>query len=228
MPIRLLIFDLDGTLVDSSVDITNAINYAIDPYGYKHLTTKETIGMVGEGITKLMEKVIAKNIDLSTISEETSITKNLNIDKDILVSRFLEYYSIHLTDNTTVYPNVKEMLERLKDYKKAVVSNKRETLTIKILENLKLLPYFDLVAGSDTTSKRKPSPEPVYYILSKLSIKSAEAAIIGDSNFDIEAGKKAGVKTIAVTYGYRPAELLRSADFLIANMNELDNILKVL
>lgn len=224
MPLKLLIFDLDGTLVDSSIDITNAINYAITTYGFNHLTTKETISLVGEGITRLMEKIIIKN---TTPSNTDLQPHNLNIDKDILVAKFLEYYSIHLTDNTTVYPGVREMLERLSDYKKAVISNKRETLTIKILEDLKLLTYFDIVVGSDTTPERKPSPLPIFYVLSRLNIKNSEAAIIGDSNFDIEAGRKAGVKTIAVTYGYRPAESLRSADFLISHMEELDNVLKV-
>lgn len=228
MSLKLLIFDLDGTLVDSSVDITNAINYAIDPYGFKHLSPAETISLVGEGITRLMEKIIAKNTDSLSIGKQISNAQTPSLDRDILVARFLDHYSLHLTDNTTVYPGVREILERLRDYKKAVISNKRETLTIKILENLKLLQYFDIVLGSDTTPEKKPSPVPVYYVLSKLGIKNVEAAIIGDSNFDIEAGKKAGIKTIAATYGYRPAESLRGADFLIAAMEELDNILKVI
>lgn len=208
MPIKLIIFDLDGTLVDSSIDITNAINYAIRPYGIKPLTVKETISFVGEGITRLMEKVV-----------ERSQTKE--IDKNILVDRFLSYYSEHLIDNTIVYPKVKETLEKLEGYKKAVISNKRESLSIRLLNDLGLLRYFDLVVGSDTTPERKPSPVPIIYALSKLGIVPEETIIVGDSNFDVEAGRAAGIKTVAVTYGYRSLELLKGADCIIDRFDKL-------
>lgn len=213
MPVELIIFDLDGTLIDSSIDITNAINYAIEPYGVKPITIEETIGLVGEGITRLMEKIV-----------DRSQTKE--IDKDILVDRFLQHYSTHLVDKTTVYPGVRETLERLEGYKKAVISNKREALSTRILSDLGLLKYLDLVVGSDTTPERKPSPIPILHVLSKLNIKSENAIIIGDSNFDIEAGKAAGIKTIAVTYGYRPLDLLIGADFIINKIDELVDILR--
>ncbi len=220
--VKLIIFDLDGTLVDSSIDITNAINYAIEPYGIKPITVQETISLVGEGISSLMEKIVSR----SQKSEDRRQTENIN--RDILVERFLEYYSAHLIDNTPVYPGVRETLEKLKDYKKAVISNKREALSIKILNDLGLLKYLDLVVGSDTTSGKKPSPIPIFYVLSKLNIKPEDTVIVGDSNFDIEAGKAAGIKTIAVTYGYRPLELLRDADFVIDKMEELINLLKTI
>lgn len=208
MSIKLIIFDLDGTLIDSSIDIKNAINFAIQPYGIKPLTVNETIELIGEGITKLIEKVLIRS-------------QKEGINKDILIQRFLDYYSKHLIDNTTVYPKVKETLEQLNTYKKAVISNKRESLSVEILDRLGLLKYLDLVVGSDTTSEKKPSPVPIFYVLSKLKVKPEEAVIVGDSNYDIEAGKAAGVKTIAVTYGYRPVELLKNADRLINSIDEL-------
>lgn len=212
MPVKLIIFDLDGTLIDSSVDITNAINYAIEPYGVKPVTVQETISLVGEGITRLMEKVIER--------------EGISADRDVLTKRFLEYYSTHLIDNTTVYPGVIDTLKRLKGYKKAVISNKREALSTKILNDLGLLKYLDLVVGSDTTPEKKPSPVPILYVLTKLNIKPEDAVIVGDSNFDIEAGKAAGIKTVAVTYGYRPVELLKGADFIINKMDELTEVLR--
>lgn len=221
MTVKLIIFDLDGTLIDSSVDITNAINHAITPYSIEPLTPKETISLVGEGIMRLMERIIEnkKSQDRQQLQ---------SIDRDVLVSKFLEYYSEHLLDNTTIYPGVKEMLEGLKGYKKAVISNKRETLSVKLLNDLGLLQYIELVVGSDTTPERKPSPLPILYVLSKLNINNREAVIVGDSNFDIEAGKRANIKTIGVTYGYRPAQSLRGSDFLIASMDELQNVLALL
>lgn len=211
MPVKLIIFDLDGTLIDSSIDITNAINYAIEPYGSRPLTVEETIGIVGEGITKLIEKLIAMN--------------GIAADRDIVVVRFLKHYSDHIVDNSPAYPGVKETLKKLKGYKKAVISNKREALSKKILDELDLSEYLDLVVGSDTTPERKPSPVPVQYALSRLGIKPEEAVIVGDSNFDIEAGKAAGIRTVAVTYGYRPVEMLQGADYMIDRMEELPGII---
>jgi phosphoglycolate phosphatase len=214
MPIKLIIFDLDGTLIDSSVDITNAINYAIEPYGVKPVTVQETISLIGEGITRLMEKI--------ALSHQPSA---VSLSKDVLIERFLEHYSSHLVDNTTVYPGISETLEQLNGYKKAVISNKREVLSIKTLNDLGLLKYLDLVVGSDTTPERKPSPVPILHVLSRFGIKPEEAVIVGDSNYDIEAGKGAGIKTIAVTYGYRPIELLKDADYVIDKMSELVDVL---
>ncbi|MCI0469938.1 MAG: HAD-IA family hydrolase [Nitrospirae bacterium] len=220
MPIKIIIFDLDGTLVDSSIDITNAINYAIKSYGIKPLAVQETISLVGEGITRLIEKVIEKN------QGARGDSLMLKGDKEILIQRFLEHYSSHIVDNTALYPHVSETLISLNDYRKAVISNKRESLSEEILDKLGILSHFDLVVGSDTTAEKKPSPLPIQYVLRRLDFKPEEAAIVGDSNLDIEAGKAAGIKTIAVTYGYRPAEMLGSADYAIDRMDKLIEILR--
>ncbi|MCX7913061.1 MAG: HAD-IA family hydrolase [Thermodesulfovibrionales bacterium] len=226
MAINLILFDLDGTLVDTCVDITNAINYAIEPFDIKPLTPKETINLVGEGITRLMEKILErKEIYGSTVFPEIVSQQPI---RDILVNRFLDYYSKHLTDNTTLYPGVREVLEYFKDFKKAVISNKREILSVRLLKELGILQYFDLVVGSDTTPERKPSPLPILYALSKLAVDNTSAVIVGDSSFDIMAGRKANIKTIGVTYGYRPAESLKDADFLIASIEELKNVITLL
>ncbi len=211
MTVKLIIFDLDGTLVDSSIDICNAINYAVEAYGGKPITAQETISLVGEGITRLMEKVIER--------------EGISADRDILTERFLDYYSAHLIDNTTVYPGVIETFKKLNNYKKAVISNKREVLSKRTLNDLGISEYLDLVVGSDTTLERKPSPVPLLYAMEKLGATPDETVIVGDSNFDIEAGKAAGIKTVAVTYGYRPLELLKGADVIINRMDELIGIL---
>jgi|SRR5208283_359258 len=214
MTIELIIFDLDGTLVDSSIDITNAINYAIEPFGIKPVTVNDAKGLVGEGITKLLERVVNRGQGTGEVVRKL-------IDKGVLGERFIDYYSSHLTDNTTVYPGGKETLEELKGYKKAVISNKQESLSIKILKELDLFKYLDLVVGSETTPERKPSPVPVIYVLSKLQVRPAKAVIVGDSNFDIEAGKAAGINAIGVTYGFRSVDFLRGADFIINSIDEL-------
>lgn len=217
MPIKLIIFDLDGTLIDSSRDITDAINYAIGSYGLSPLTTKDTIKLVGEGITRLIEKLLS-----------TTIFNGNDDVKRTVMDRFLEYYSAHLLDNTDIYPNVRFTLERLKEYKKAVISNKRETLSRRILEGLGLGNFFDMIIGSDSTPEKKPSPLPIVKVLAEFDVKPEEAIIVGDSNLDIEAGRAAGLKTVSVTYGYRPYEMIKDADFVIDRIEDLVEIIKVL
>ncbi len=216
--IKLLIFDLDGTLIDSSHDITDAINHAVTPLGVRPLTVTEIKEMVGSGITKLIEDLISTE----KIVLDSKQPYNL---KEEAVNRFLEYYSAHLLDNTTAYPQVKETLSKLGRYKKAVISNKREGFSKMVLEGVNLLEFFDVVLGSDSISERKPSPVPVFEVLKRLDVSKSETVIIGDSNFDIEAGKAAGVKTVAVTYGYRSKEALKEADFMIDKFRELLNVL---
>jgi len=212
MKIKLIIFDLDGTLVNSSVDITNALNYAIGPYGLEELTIAGTISLVGEGVTSLIGKLLGQSA-----AEQ----------KDVVLKRFLDYYSGHLTDFTLPYPGVRETLEMLGDYRKAVISNKRTDLSRRLLEDLGLSDYFEFIWGSDSVTEKKPSPVPVLEMLKKVGCGSDEAVIVGDSNFDVEAGRAAGVRTVAVSYGFRDASLLKDADIIIDNMLELPSRLEV-
>jgi len=211
MSIHLVIFDLDGTLIDSRIDITNALNYALEPYDFAQLTVEDTVKMVGEGITRLIEKLVGER--------ETEM-------KADVTERFLTYYTQHILDYTREYPGVRETLEKLNSCKRAVISNKKESLSKKILDGLGLLHYFDVIIGSDSTPERKPSPVPILKVLSELHIQPGEAVIVGDSNYDVDAGKAAGITTVAVTYGYRPREVIAHADYLIGRMTDLVPLLR--
>lgn len=208
--IRLLMFDLDGTLVDSSVDITNALNYATEPYDFGRITPDRTITLVGEGITRLIEKLV--------------VEERAGIVPDVL-DRFSRYYSDHLADFTLPYQGVSETLEKLSGYRKAVISNKREAMSRKLLDKIGLLRYFDMVVGGDSAEERKPSPMPLRKALDAFGVTPREAVMVGDSNYDIEAGRAAGVRTVAVTYGFRRVEYLRDADHIIASFGELAPLL---
>ena len=210
MSIQLLLFDLDGTLVDTIRDISNALNYALHSHGIKELSVEETKSLVGEGVTKLIEKVLGQ--------------RNRQSGEDVR-NKFLAFYTEHLTDFSSVYPGVKETLGLLADYRKAVISNKREYQSAEILKRLTLLGNFDFVVGSDTTPEKKPSPVPLLHVIQKLAVKPEGSVMIGDSNFDIEAGKNAGVATVAVTYGYRDQTYLLEADYKIDKFEELPAIL---
>lgn len=222
--IKLLIFDLDGTLVDTSRDIANAINYAVEPFGVRPLSIEVIKSMVGSGITQLIESLISAQRNSLGNESHRQDTTSRNI-KEEAVNRFLEHYSIHLLDNTKAYPNVTETLSKLGNYKKAVISNKREVFSKRVLGGLGLSAFFDVILGSDSVSERKPSPVPIFEVLKRVDVSRDEAVIIGDSNFDVEAGRAAGIKTIAVTYGYRSKEALKEADFMIDAFGELLTIL---
>ncbi len=211
MPIKLVIFDLDGTLVNSIKDITNSLNYATEPYGLATKTPEEVSALVGEGITRVIERILGD--------------ERLQYRVDV-VKRFLEFYSEHIVDNTFPYPGVRETLERLNGFKKAVISNKREALSIKVLEALDLLRFFDLVIGSDSTTEKKPSPVPVLHVISTMGLTLEDSIMVGDSDLDISAGKSAGIKTVGVTYGYRKREFLKDADYVIDDIKEIPGLIK--
>lgn len=212
MSLRLALFDLDGTLIDSIEDITEALNYAIEPYGLEPVRSDETTRMVGEGAQKLIEGLIR--------------TRGARLDVDLLVKRTFEYYSTHLTEHTTVYTGVHETLGKMDFVRKGVVSNKFAALTTAILKDLELAAHFELVMGSDTLPERKPSPVPILHALRNFQVSSGEAVMIGDSEIDIRAGRAAGIWTVAVTYGYGRSGFEKEADFVIDSMTDLEGVLE--
>ncbi len=218
--LKLLIFDLDGTLADTAQDITDAINYSLKPFGAKTYSVEEAKAMVGSGISSLLESLLPKE---NTAHPDASREKEAA--GKTVTSRFLEFYSNHLLDNTVTYPRVKETLNKLEAYTKTVLSNKREAYSCEILERLEIADHFDTIWGSDSVREKKPSPAAILDLLNRFNVSREEAAIIGDSNFDIEAGMAAGIKTIGVTYGFRSRESLNGADYIIDSFDALLNLL---
>jgi|GEM_PF-12582 len=210
MPIKLIIFDLDGTLVDTAGDITDALNRAIKPLGLGPVSVDETKELIGEGSTRLIEKALAP-LGAKAGGRAVSSARK----------RFLESYAKHLTHHSTLYGGVKETLWKLSAFEKAVLSNKREALSKRLLRDLGIAGAFALVAGSDTTEARKPSPDAVRHVLKAMGVKPREAVMVGDSPYDIEAANGAGVMTVAVTYGYRNRGLLTDADHIIDSLDDL-------
>lgn len=212
MAIKLIIFDLDGTLINSIEDITNALNYAFGPCGISDLTTSEVTKLIGEGPLKLVQDVLTE--------------RNLVADKEMLVTRFLDYYVSHPADKTVLYPGTREMLETLKGLKMAIVTNKTEEISREILKKFELDTYFDMVVAVDTIAERKPSPGPVMHVLSAFNVVPKDAIIVGDSTIDIQTGRASFIRTVAVTHGYGRDGFQKKADFVIGSLPELIDIVK--
>ncbi len=213
--LKLLIFDLDGTLADTGQDIADALNYALKPFGARQYSVEETKSMVGSGISKLL---------VSLIPPQPSPQKDDEANKSVL-DRFLYHYDNHLMAHTSLYPHVKGTLSQLSGFTKAVLSNKREKYSMEIIRELGIAQYFDVIWGSDSVRETKPSPVPIQDMMKKYSVTKEETAIIGDSNYDVEAGLAAGVKVIGVTYGFRSREFLEGADYIIDSFDELLDVI---
>jgi phosphoglycolate phosphatase len=210
--VEFMIFDLDGTLINSKVDIANALNLIMKEFGYGPFSLEEVVSFIGGGVRNLIRKAMG--------------TQRRELE-DKAYDAFLLYYSNHLLDNTMLYPSVKDLLKSLNGKKKAVITNKPEDLSIRVLEGLNIRSHFSLVLGGDSLKLKKPFPEPLLKAMMEVNAESEKTIMIGDSPIDIEAGKRAGVATCGVTYGYSSREELKEAgaDIVVDNLIDLKQVL---
>jgi phosphoglycolate phosphatase len=206
--IELVIFDLDGTIIDSLDDLTAATNYMLLALGRAELSNYEVREFIGQGARRLVEQA------LPDVSPE-EIERGLDL--------FLAYNEEHIADRTRLYPGVVETLETLRcqGRRLAVISNKNVNLCRKVLYATHAEEFFTAVIGADSLPFRKPSPQPVLKLLQEYGVAPGNAVIIGDSIHDIAAGKAAGVLTVGCTYGYGARAELADADFQIGAFVEL-------
>ncbi|WP_297455242.1 HAD-IIIA family hydrolase [Persephonella sp.] len=208
--INTFLFDLDGTLINSSKDIAVAANYALQNLGFSPLPEEEIIKHVGYGGEKLIQGILNTN-------NKDLISKGVKI--------FREYYFSNPAVHTTLYPYIDRLLTALKEQGKTigVITNKYEDISRQILEKLGVMDRIDILIGGDTTSYKKPRPEPILYALTKLGSKPENTVMIGDSEADIQAGKQAGTKTALVLYGFGKKEIALSynPDIVIKSSEEL-------
>ena len=212
LSLDLLIFDLDGTLVDSMTDIVRSANFTLHQLGWPPLPAATIQSFVGDGMRCLVQRCLERY---------TPVTPEM-LEQALEI--YFRYYDQHATDHIRLYPGVMETLLFFRHKKKVVLSNKGAYYTHKILLALRLASHFDLILGGDSLNEKKPHPRPIFYILDRLKVGRDRAMIIGDSPQDIQSGKAAGIFTCGVLYGYRPAEMLIGADVTIRSMLDLQHI----
>jgi len=184
---RLLVFDLDGTLVDSKEDLANAVNVALESFELPPLPNPVIYSYVGDGASALILRALPPE-RADRLPE--------------VLARFLEYYRRHLLDTTRAYPGVGGALRKWAGfYRMAVLTNKGVEMTREILSGLSLDRYFFEVVGGDSFGTKKPDPEGLRHLLREADVAAREAVMIGDSRNDVQAGRAAGTVTCGVTYG---------------------------
>lgn len=199
-PIKLVIFDLDGTLIDSRLDLVHSVNAALRHIGRPELPEDVIASYVGDGAPILIQRALG-----GETVDESVVRKGLDF--------FLSYYREHKLDHTTVYPGVAEALAAIENSqngvprKLAVLSNKPVIPSRAIVEALGLGPFFSRIYGGNSFPTKKPDPEGVRTLLEEHEARPDEAVIVGDSHVDIRTGRNASVHTIGVTYGFAPHTL---------------------
>lgn len=211
--IELLIFDLDGTLIDSKRDIANAINLTFREVGLPEKTHALIYSYVGNGVRQLMIDTVGSD-DCKLI--------------DHTLACFEQHYLNHLLDETCLFPGIAEVLQHFKDKKIALATNKPAHYTEKIMAGLNLNKHFDFVIAANPDVQLKPHPAMLLKTLDVLNIAPANAIMIGDSLNDFHAAKSAGIPACGVGYGFGDAETLKSEspDFFIDQSDELMALFK--
>ncbi len=200
MTLKALIFDLDGTLVDSRHDLHLAINYALLAKGVPGLSLSEVSANIGNGAKRLVEDCLRQSgqpADGPLADEVYRI--------------FLNYYRDHCTENTLAYPGVRDTLKELEqlEYKLALHTNKPVDPTQRILVELGMERSFKAMLAGDSGPERKPSPNGTLWLLESLSVLASETVVIGDGVPDAEAARAAGTQFWAVDYGFSSRETLQ-------------------
>ena len=190
-PVRALIFDLDGTLIDSKLDLIHSVNATLTEMGREKLSDDVISSYIGHGAPMLISRA------LGGVAKEDELARGLGY--------FLEYYEEHKLDNTGLYPGVTETLAKLGEQRisMAVLTNKPVKISVRILEALGVAQYFQAIYGGNSFETKKPDPLGAKAILSEFKVKnSGDSMMIGDSEVDIQTARNADMIATAVNYGF--------------------------
>lgn len=211
-----VIFDLDGTLLDTLDDLTNSVNAVMEQYQMPQYSREQIRSFVGNGIRRLMQRVIPDGEDNPQFTE--------------IYDAFRQHYNIHCMDETEAYPGIMALLERLRKdgYQIAIVSNKAD-FAVKKLRDIYFKDLIEVAIGEREDVRRKPAPDTVYQALRELGAELSRAVYVGDSEVDVQTAANAGMDEIIVTWGFRDREFLMEhgarKTHMAANVNEVRALL---
>ena len=196
--IKGIIFDLDGTLIDSLMDLTESVNYALQQVGLKPYPPEIVKNFVGNGMRSLIENTVNHLVQEKTLKEEKAQSL-----KEECLKLFLEHYEQNCIHHTTTYFGVQEFLIQNQDiYKFAILTNKSEYFTNKIIEHLQIKKYFSHIITGDIEIFKKPNPDGIIKIQEDWGLSNQEILMLGDHYTDIQAAKHANVSSVFAIYGY--------------------------
>ena len=207
-PLELLIFDFDGTLIDSKDDIATSVNLTLGDLGLPLRLPEEIFSFVGDGVKRLLRLSVGEE-NLALYEEALRI--------------FRRHYLSHCLDTTRFYPGMDRVIETLSGVKRAIATNKSMEYTLAIVEGLGLRSHFAAIESPADSSELKPDPGMLLRILSTLKISPEGAVLVGDSTNDVRAAKAAGIRACAVGYGYGDREKVTALepDFYCEKPEEL-------
>lgn len=213
MKVKAVIFDLDGTLLNTLTDLSASVNYTLERFGFPLRSAREVRSYLGNGIRALVEK--------SLPADKKDMT-------DECLKVFKDYYDIHKDDNTAPYDGIVDMLRSVKaaGLKTAIVSNKYDA-AVQYLKDVTFSGLIDFAVGEGNGIAAKPAPDGVWLALKKLNAVKEESVYVGDSEVDLMTAENSGLKCVAVTWGFRDREvlILRGAKNVIDAPDRLASLL---
>ena len=212
--INTIVFDLDGTLLNTLEDLKDSVNYDLERQGFPLRDLNEIRSFVGNGIRLLMERAVPESIDNETF--------------EICFKDFCDYYKIHMEDKTVPYDGINEMLTNIKKagFKTAIVTNKADFAAQDLCKRM-FGKNIDFVVGSSDDRPNKPAPDGVFYALEKLDSKIENTVFVGDADTDILTAKNANLPSIGVLWGFRDREVIEEAgaEYIVESVNDLQKLL---
>jgi phosphoglycolate phosphatase len=206
--VRVLIFDLDGTLIDSGADLALSVNATLKETGRAPLHNDRIFGYVGQGAARLIEQALGPGATREECEQGLAF--------------FLSYYRAHMLDHTVTYPGVREGLAALDGMPMAVLTNKPVRFSRQILEGLGLASYFRYIYGGNSFESKKPNPAGMGVLLRDFGAAPKQAMLVGDSEVDVQTARNAGTWCCCVTYGLGADQLANNPpDLLVNSLTEL-------
>ena len=210
---RIVVFDLDGTLVDTAPDLVNALNFVLDRDGVQPLPLASARNLIGAGARKLIERGLEVEGRSVTVGE-----------LDRMMRDFIDYYAEHIADESRPFEGLEAALDDLegRGYRLAVCTNKLEWLSKLLIDRLGLTRRFAAICGADTFGVAKPDPAILHQTIARAGGQSSASVMVGDSGTDIGAARRAGISVVGVSFGYTDVPIADlKPDRLIGHMREL-------